>query len=138
MVRALGAEEAALPKAWGGEGPCTAHVVNQECPGRASVQGGWQVTRLALTMQPDFSASQVDPPIAEHTSAYLPHSLCHRGSPSLWRTHEDRPTSIQVQPTPAAILSLFTICISRPIVTVSIRHQGSLIPNHAQHLLTVV
>lgn len=137
-MRAFMAEGAALPKACGGEGPHTAHVVNQECPCQASVQGGWQVTKPALTVQPDFSASQVDPQMAEHTSAYLPHSLCPCGSPSLWRIHVDMPTSIQVQPTSAAVLSLCTICISCPLVTVSIQHLGTSVPSHAQHLLTGV
>lgn len=60
-MRAFMTDGPALPKTCGGEGPCTAHVVNQECPCQASVQGERQAMRLALIVQPDVSASQVGP-----------------------------------------------------------------------------
>lgn len=67
------------------------------------------------------------------TSTYLQHSLWHHGSLRVyWGTH------MGMLPASAAVLSLFTICIFHPIVTVSIQHLGTLIPHHTQHLFTVV
>lgn len=105
---------------------------------------GWCVgqrpaRRLTQPVRSDFLGSQVDPVMAGHTSAHLQPSRWHSSSlEDCWGTHMDMFAFIHVQPTSVAILSLLTICIFRPSVTVSIQHLHTSIPTHPQHLFRVV
>lgn len=80
-------------------------------------------------VQSNCFKSQVDPKRAEHTCTELQYLLWYHCSlkKNSWGTHMDMFVFFYFQPTSVVILSLFIICISHPIVTVSIQHLGTLI-----------
>lgn len=79
------------------------------------------------------------PQMSEHTSFHLQPALGHHSSvPDCWGTGVAMFAFTHVQSTPAAVLSLVSICLSHPIVTVSTQHLGTSVPHppqHTQHLL---